>query len=566
MDKIHTNSFEMSAISIMDEYITGILNGKYEDDRIFSPLTNLLIRFVISKYMILTMKEDVITKPKNSTYNNTLLFSNIEKIALAVTDKNLDGTYDMNGKIFIDPNTVVAYVRNKLAHGDYELSDDYRYIIFAPEGERVPVEVLRIEYLGETIASAFGEYRSSNKYSRGMVLTPGYKPINKVLKPLSDVDLNTLLNESKILKFELTSKDEVISKKDFEIFDSIIENIKTKPTKSTINDVIEYYKNFIRDLSNKELFNSRLDMTFVEIPYEEKEYIKMVFRKLKGYDINYFDSLKELTSLILRTSLSKYNNFYTNLETVKLLKIFRYAYNTKTSDIRRIINDLSIVNEKVICNGIFNIEYDHIALTQILKLMTISCLFENNDVQYDLITLLGKYPKTFIIKDTREDELIQKIYSASDRISENKKNITSKRVQISNIEASTMEQEKKDKIIKELHDFIKEVEKTKKNNITEMKKNKKELDKLQNSKKDNKDYYYNKYLIEYIRNSICHGNVDIIPAGTIDETIIRFRDYDKDELVFEYELTVLDIKKIISANVLKLEVIGIVNSVNKKHL
>ena len=77
--------------------------------------------------------------------------------------------------------------------------------------------------------------------------------------------------------------------------------------------------------------------------------------------------------------------------------------------------------------------------------MTISCLFENNDVQYDLITLLGKYPKTFIIKDTREDELIQKIYSASDRISENKKNITSKRVQISNIEASTMEQEKKDK-------------------------------------------------------------------------------------------------------------------------
>ena len=229
-------------------------------------------------------------------------------------------------------------------------------------------------------------------------------------------------------------------------------------------------------------------MTLVEIPYEEKEYIKMVFRKLKGYDINYFDSLKELTSLILRTSLSKYNNFYTNLETVKLLKIFRYAYNTKTSDIRRIINDLSIVNEKVICNGIFNIEYDHIALTQVLKLMTISCLFENNDVQYDLITLLEKYPKTFIIKDTREDELIQKIYSASDRISENKKNITSKRVQISNIEASTMEQEKKDKIIKELHDFIKEVEKTKKNNITEMKKNKKELDKLQNSKKDNKDY------------------------------------------------------------------------------
>ena len=564
MDKMHTSSFELTAASNLDEYLLNVLNEKETDDTIINPLNNLLTRFVISKYLILTLKEEIITKPKNSTYDNTLLFSNVESIALAITDKQSDNRYNMNGKVFDDPNTVIAYVRNKLAHGDYALSDDYKYIIFAPEGEYVSVEVIRIECLADKIANVFGEYRSAKEYTRGICVLKNNKPINRLFKTVTDQDINDILYGMRIVKFDLKSKEDLISKEDYTIFDNFLDSVKNSAS-VLLKDNVDNIKELIKEISRTGSFNSTLDVSLMELSNDERDYIRVVFRKIYGENVSYHDALDYLANLTERTLISKYNNFYSNLEAFKMLRMMQLAFTLKSSDFKNISSRIFLAG-KLYGTGKFEVNHDWIALSQIFKLMSLSSFFENNNIHYDIFDLFNILPKTFIIKDNRETELVKQIESWSNKIANNKSAIENKRIQLTNLEASTLSDEVKENKRKDILSVIKEVEKAKKSNIKEMKKSKKELDLLVNSKKDNKKYYYNKYLLEYIRNSICHGNVDIIPAGTPEETIIRFRDYDKGDVVFEYELTVGQIHTLLQANILKIQLYGIVSSANKKQL
>ena len=76
---------------------------------------------------------------------------------------------------------------------------------------------------------------------------------------------------------------------------------------------------------------------------------------------------------------------------------------------------------------------------------------------------------------------------------------------------------------------------------------------------DNKKHYYIKGILESIRNSISHGNFSITPNGDIEDTIITFKDYDKDELVFELNITIRQIKEMMST-------VRIVHNDNKKRM
>ena len=75
----------------------------------------------------------------------------------------------------------------------------------------------------------------------------------------------------------------------------------------------------------------------------------------------------------------------------------------------------------------------------------------------------------------------------------------------------------------------------------------------------NKKHYYIKGILESIRNSISHGNFSITPNGDIEDTIITFKDYDKDELAFELNITIRQIKEMMST-------VRIVQNDNKKRM
>ena len=60
---------------------------------------------------------------------------------------------------------------------------------------------------------------------------------------------------------------------------------------------------------------------------------------------------------------------------------------------------------------------------------------------------------------------------------------------------------------------------------------------------DNTSYYYNRYLIEYIRNAISHGNVQFYysnSSSNIEDCILRFINQKNNQITLDLQVTIKD--------------------------
>ena len=544
---------ELSAISVLDDYLLDVLNNNFSNKSLFDKLANLMTRFLISKYLILSMKEDIITKPKNSTYSNKLLFSNIDDLASVIATKQSDGTYNMNGRLFEDANAVIAYVRNKFAHADYTISKDYRRIQFAPDGDKIEINIMCIEALADKLYEASSQYRSTDEYTRGLVLLD--KPnIADLYKKISDEELADLLRNIKIAKFDIKAKEETITKTDYESFDSII-NAADKTKK--VDEVLNTLDNQINSLNTDPNFKSEITLSIESFTEEEQVYLKDVFRKIHGNSYTVYEAIQEISNIAIRFKIDRYNQFFTKKEAYDLLDIIRNVYVCRSCDIRVIA---SVLGRNI------KIDHDAIALIQILQLMNLSTLFENNDkVDYDLLDLLNPNPNLFIVKDSRLTELAIQIASLEKRIPDKELSIDGLKQQLEHIkELTNMPEEVKQKKIETLTNNIANAESILASLKNDLLVHKVEEDEIKKEKETNANYYLNKELLNCIRNSICHGNITVIPAGTLNETKLIFKDYDGDEQVLEYELTVGEIRTLMQYNKERIKMATVIGGMLQK--
>ena len=114
MNKVQTAILELGATGNLNDIVDNYIANGLEDDRLLDPITNLLSRFELVKLLILSYKEEIITKPKNDTYKNTLLFTELESTACSIAKKLEDGRYEISGRIFEDANTVVVLSNTSL--------------------------------------------------------------------------------------------------------------------------------------------------------------------------------------------------------------------------------------------------------------------------------------------------------------------------------------------------------------------------------------------------------------------------------------------------------------------
>ena len=87
MNKVQTAILELGATGNLNDIVDNYIANGLEDDRLLDPITNLLSRFELVKLLILSYKEEIITKPKNDTYKNTLLFTELESTACSIAKK-----------------------------------------------------------------------------------------------------------------------------------------------------------------------------------------------------------------------------------------------------------------------------------------------------------------------------------------------------------------------------------------------------------------------------------------------------------------------------------------------
>ena len=146
MERIETLYTSVGASNVLDMYMIDIIfKDSYKLNNLLQPQINKPLKISLLKYLILSMKEDIILKPKNDTYKNTLLFSEINSLVGPIAEIAEDGKVDVGGYVFEDANHLVAFIRNKFAHGDYVYSDDFDCVIFNFDGNYIPISTESLE-------------------------------------------------------------------------------------------------------------------------------------------------------------------------------------------------------------------------------------------------------------------------------------------------------------------------------------------------------------------------------------------------------------------------------------
>ena len=548
MNKLETLYTSMNASIALDDFIYSVIfKNYYTSNEMINKEINNSLKLSLIKYMILSLKEEIILKPKGALYTNNLLFSAIDTLVSKVAEQKEDGTVDLNGKIFKDGNTLVAAIRNKIAHGDYTYSDDCEFILFNFDGQSIPVSVNDLSIFAMDMLSKRGEYKNTDEHQKSLSIIPKHK--RKLLSGfISDGEMKTLLDSLVHYTFDLIAIDDYIPKEAYIYFDSIKESI-TKTAKyyrdSSIYELIKKtdecvasFVKYFNDKSINEGWNVELSYNKRVLTEEEKLETIEVFKKIKGKNVKYNDTVGELPLYATRVINKEYNKIICVGKCAQLLGYLIVASENNESNIKDIGEYISSKAN----NAPIYVDQDSYTIAQIIKLIDLSYLFENYDIDYDLLPLDKIQPTIMNMEDNELEELYVRLDSCEKKLGLNCIEIDSINKQIDGLSNKEMDALLKAQKLKLLTTKLEDVLEKNANLIQIHQETEDYAYELIQDRDDRKKYYYNKFIIERMRDSISHGNVYAIPNGDIGETTVRFEDKYEDKVVFSVDIQLKDLK------------------------
>ena len=547
MDKEQTMLSSCKYIEDLDLAIGKIIFTEDADfDPKLDPIVSRAIRMSLAKYIILSSKESIITKPKNEEYSNCLLFSEIESLVSKIATVNPDGTVEIDGIKFKDGNNLVATIRNKIAHGDYVYSDNIEKIIFKNEGKEFSVDVgAFVKFTIDMFYKKY-EYKNSPEYQKTFrsVIGADYRDSFTA----SDDQIMKILDSYVEYHFDIISEDGNIPKEAYEE----ISKVKAKMFKTA-----KYYRDCPQDeiiqRVEKELmhiiehFNECFSKDNIYLSYDkitlttkQKEDIFKVFKGIKGNKVTCLDLYDDLVNYVARTLDMEYNKLLCLKRCAEFLAIYELDYRYR-------IDPEHFQDDEVYRMKIKTVKFDQdiYSMVQVLSLLDLAYMLENFDVPYE------QFPFDYIkpsIKKENDNELIgnmNKLNSDEKKNAELLANISKTKENIKCVKKKKMDKIKKKEALKRLSAMLKGLKTKQKKNIHEYKITKSIVSKYMKDKAKRKDYYDNKYILERIRDSISHGRVYVIPNERLANSIVKFEDYDGDQLVFSADVVLKDLVLIV---------------------
>ena len=547
MNKFETLYTSFNASVALDDYIYDIIyNDKYTNDEMLDTIVNKAIKLSMIKYIVLSNKESVILKPENSTYTNNLLFSAIESLVDKIAIINDDGTVEVGCHKFDDGNTLVATIRNKFAHGDYYYSDDLNYVIFNFDGDEVPVSLEDLLSFSMSLFGKQNEYKDTSVHTKtySIIAKSGINRLGNL--SISDDTMKKILSSYYEYKFGILSLTGNIPMEAYNLFDEVKprlektgnyyrdskrEVILDKLTKES-DDFVDYFEQ--KSVENN--WDTHLIYDICTLSEEQIDSIVDTFRKIKGGIVKSSD-VTELITYATRTLNNDYN---------KQVCIGRCAQLLFCIHIMSFLNDSSIQKACEILSAKtgYNIpvNQDFYSVAQILKLLDICYMFENFDMDYSELPLDSMKPIIF----ERDEKSLYNLFAQIDRC---EKDIGKACIDIRQLESGIEEvknsdrsDEEKARIMVILTSRLKNAYERREEYIKSHEEKETAAYGIMQDKCDNEKYYYNKELIERIRDSISHGNVYIEPNGEIADAIIKFKDVFKGEVAFELDISLRDLK------------------------
>ena len=486
--------------------------------------------------IMMAIKEELIEEDEVN-WISKIAISRLEECVCMIATKRDDG-YVINCYTFDSAASVVATIRNKMAHGNFTLDLDHSRIIFKIDGRDV---IVNINSLCEYVISSLNSFiRVCNGplYKRNMVVN------DKVIKGRYRAvknrgEIKNLVKSFKEASFTLRRRDDgIVEDYVAQRLERLIDKYKEsnnlsvfKEFEKDINDRYEFKKNVVRrvkDVNVDSLCEFLINNLPNDIDYESQVYIigMELQREIDDKYNNFNPITANMVNLILTDIMGKYGT--TSNEVIS--KVVKRKYGSLY-----INYDNYAANEMAMFNALFSYARDDL-YDNSNKYTLSSC----DGLDYSMLDLTSIRLKTINIDDGKVSDLNNKKMAYDAKLSKYDEIINrdmenlDRAVRSGNTKASNIIGSNIERKLKERDILQKESD-----NILEM------LLLAEEYRSNNILYLTNEAIIRGIRNSIAHGNYKVILGKSIHDSKILFDDIYKKKVTFSGEVTISDFNDIL---------------------
>ena len=496
--------------------------------------------------IFLSYKENIVENTGSLNYKNIIFNTELENAVLMIANK-VNDKYEVDGVMFNSAPELVAFIRNSLAHGSYLIDYDMRRVILYSGGKQVEVNVNKLSMFVVSGLQGYLHGEISNSWNRKIVLNR-YTSINRE-KPLESEKIlcNTIENFT-VINLNIKKKDGG----DIPLYYRDIFEVELKKYR------LRHDINVLKEL--KEKYKNDYDIEFSEEEIDKKtaKYLSsVIYPKTKDLDYQAQNSIALIKA-------GKIVNNDKMIGQITSLQLLQYISNYKTTDLEKIKRNLELEKMKRM------LESKEINLKESEEM-----IFIDSDIMVN--SLLGMFNALFIypFDDIYDDKEIMKNlvntsldYSKLDlsliklnNINLNNGEILSLREELNGINRRIQEINNTISIDKASLEKVKGNAKAEANINAKITREQRDLNLFQGKLAlvsckvnyyDNNSqvggYFYNKAIIEGIRNSIAHGNYQVIEAPSILDSKIIFRDIYLGKETFSCEVGAEDFKNLLIVN------------------
>lgn len=496
--------------------------------------------------IFLSYKENIVENTGSLNYKNIIFNTELENAVLMIANK-VNDKYEVDGVMFNSAPELVAFIRNSLAHGSYLIDYDMRRVILYSGGKQVEVNVNKLSMFVVSGLQGYLHGEISNSWNRKIVLNR-YTSINRE-KPLESEKIlcNTIENFT-VINLNIKKKDGG----DIPLYYRDIFEVELKKYR------LRHDINVLKEL--KEKYKNDYDIEFSEEEIDKKtaKYLSsVIYPKTKDLDYQAQNSIALIKA-------GKIVNNDKMIGQITSLQLLQYISKYKTTDLEKIKEKLELEKMKRM------LESKEINFKESEEI-----IFIDSDIMVN--SLLGMFNALFIypFDDIYDDKEIMKTlvntsldYSKLDlsliklnNINLNNGEILSLREELNGINRRIQEINNTISIDKASLEKVKGNAKAEANINAKITREQGDLNLFQGKLAlvsckvnyyDNNSqvggYFYNKAIIEGIRNSIAHGNYQVIEAPSILDSKIIFRDIYLGKETFSCEVGAEDFKNLLIVN------------------
>lgn len=506
-----------------------ILGFFYETDNYLkiSKLTKEYVNAAKVGYIsniLLGIKEDLVENNNNLNYTAKKYLSELENTVETIATKTEDG-YIIDNYTFKDAPTLVAVLRNKIAHGFYTVDLSNSRIILDNDNVKIKININK---LCDFILSASKNYLKrvdNNRYIKNI-----YLYTNKDKKPIeNEEDIKNIIKRIKKMEFVLEKKNgQKIEKNMIDLFERYIECFENTQNFNLLvslkKQLTNYYNFDWKEISeNKNADLDRLssnianilpdgltrDQKLFHIYQETYRYLNTDFKKdyimlSNIYNIILIDTAYKNSATnkkeILTLASKGYKNLYLNYD--EMLAAFISLFNVLFS---YPMEDIYDSKKDYIDNTFTGLDYSKLDFS----LLNIEINTDKNKEDILFNSVRNNYHKKLKEVKSMIDSRKEQLKQAGD-----------------NLKA-------KDYLMKTINEQELEIK-----NIID------NIELLNNSK----GFLTNKKIVKRLRNSIAHGNYEIKLEKNMEESLVSFMDIHEGKIVFKGTITLQMFFKLINDN------------------